>query len=298
MTTKSPAVTVLGLGRMGSGIARTLLDAGHEVTVWNRTAEKADRLAERGARVASSVAEAVSASPTVIVSLTSYRAGREILQTAGVESVIAGRHLLQLSTGSAKQARDLASWASSNEAEFLAGMVMGYPRSLGTAEMAVIFGGSAAAYEASDPAIRAFAPGSRLLGDDPGTASTVSAALWNFYYGAYGAFIENAALAHAAGSGVVDFAALAAGMLSTLRDGMEDSARRIDADDLGGEQATIDGIRLDLEGGSRMFAEHGIEPRFTAAFVEYLRIAGEAGDGEKDPAASFFHVRTAVEIEP
>jgi 3-hydroxyisobutyrate dehydrogenase-like beta-hydroxyacid dehydrogenase len=297
MTTNASAVTVLGLGRMGSGIARTLLEAGHDVTVWNRTAEKANGLAERGARVASSVAEAVAASQTVIVSLTSYRAGREILQTEEVEPVLRGRNLLQLTTGSARQARELGSWAMSNGAEFLAGMVMGYPRSLGAPAMAVIFGGSARAHEASERVIRAFAPASRLLGDDPGTASTVSAALWNFYYGAYGAFIENAALAHAAGSGVVDFAALAGAMLSTLQDGMDDTARRIDTDDLGGEQATIDGIRLDLEGGTRTFAEYGIEPRFTAAFVEYLRLAGEAGDGAKDPAASFFHVRT-VEIQP
>ena len=51
-------VGFLGIGRMGSAIAGRVLEGGHELTVWNRTAEKAAELAGRGAHVATSVAEA------------------------------------------------------------------------------------------------------------------------------------------------------------------------------------------------------------------------------------------------
>jgi 3-hydroxyisobutyrate dehydrogenase-like beta-hydroxyacid dehydrogenase len=51
-------IAVVGLGAMGSRIAARLLDAGHEIVVWNRTAEKAKALVDRGAVLAESPAEA------------------------------------------------------------------------------------------------------------------------------------------------------------------------------------------------------------------------------------------------
>ena len=50
-------VGVAGLGRMGAAIAKRLIDVGHEVTVWNRNADKAKPLADAGAKVASSPAD-------------------------------------------------------------------------------------------------------------------------------------------------------------------------------------------------------------------------------------------------
>jgi 3-hydroxyisobutyrate dehydrogenase-like beta-hydroxyacid dehydrogenase len=55
-------VTVIGLGAMGSVIARTLLHNGYRVTVWNRTSAKAEALVQEGAILAPSVALAVKAS--------------------------------------------------------------------------------------------------------------------------------------------------------------------------------------------------------------------------------------------
>ena len=56
-------VAVVGLGGMGSRIARRLIDAGHELTVWNRTAAKAEPL---GVPIAESPAEAASQAEVVI----------------------------------------------------------------------------------------------------------------------------------------------------------------------------------------------------------------------------------------
>src|SRR5712664_4036081 len=51
-------VGLIGLGRMGAGVAKSLLRAGHHVTVYNRTRERAEALRRDGAAIASSVAEA------------------------------------------------------------------------------------------------------------------------------------------------------------------------------------------------------------------------------------------------
>jgi 3-hydroxyisobutyrate dehydrogenase-like beta-hydroxyacid dehydrogenase len=288
-----PAVTVIGLGPMGSAIASTLVAGGHDVTVWNRTPARAHALIEQGARPADSVADAVASSPTVICSLPSYRITNDLIATPEVQSAISGRTLVQLSTGSARQAREMAGWAAEHGAGFLSGSVMGYPRGLGTPEMSIILSGDPATYDTCEPVILTLAPAARRASDEPGGSSTIASALWNFYYGAYGAFLETGALAEAAGAAIADFGALATSMLDVVRDGIEDTARRVESGELGGEQATIDAIQRDLEGGRRLYESHGVEPRFTSAFLSYLVKAQAAGDGGKDPAAAFHHVRSA-----
>ena len=59
-------VGVAGLGRMGSAIAAHLIDVGHEVTVWNRTADKVKPLAAAGAKVAASPAELAGAVEAIV----------------------------------------------------------------------------------------------------------------------------------------------------------------------------------------------------------------------------------------
>jgi len=76
----------LGLGLMGAPMATRLLDAGHELTVWNRTAEKARPLAERGASVAATPAEAADGVDAAITMLTDAHA---------LEQVVLGEHGLR-----------------------------------------------------------------------------------------------------------------------------------------------------------------------------------------------------------
>lgn len=74
-------VAFIGLGTMGSGMVRNLLSAGHEVTVYNRTPEKAEPLSKAGAQVALSVAEAVRDTDYVMYCLS---------DDAAVEAVVFG----------------------------------------------------------------------------------------------------------------------------------------------------------------------------------------------------------------
>lgn len=93
-------IGVAGLGRMGSAIARRLLDVGHEVTVWNRDAAKTAPLAAAGAAVAATPAALAAAVETVVTILTDARAIDAVYDgPAGLLSGdVAGRLFVEMST--------------------------------------------------------------------------------------------------------------------------------------------------------------------------------------------------------
>jgi 3-hydroxyisobutyrate dehydrogenase len=81
-------VAVVGLGAMGSRVARRLLDAGHELVVWNRTAEKAAPLREAGAVAAATPAEAAAGAEVVLTMVADPAALRDV--TESEDGVLAG----------------------------------------------------------------------------------------------------------------------------------------------------------------------------------------------------------------
>lgn len=94
------SVAVVGLGAMGSRIAERLMAAGHKVTVWNRTAERAEPLAAAGAAVAASPCEAASAADQVITMLADPPALLEVVTSPDglAQGLRAGQTLLEMST--------------------------------------------------------------------------------------------------------------------------------------------------------------------------------------------------------
>jgi 3-hydroxyisobutyrate dehydrogenase-like beta-hydroxyacid dehydrogenase len=93
-------IAFLGLGKMGAPMAARLLSSGHDLTVWNRTAEKATRLTEQGATAAASPAEAVAGAEVVITMLATPDALRDVLfgeRGASVE-LCEGQTLIEMST--------------------------------------------------------------------------------------------------------------------------------------------------------------------------------------------------------
>ncbi|MGH3386984.1 MAG: NAD(P)-dependent oxidoreductase, partial [Nocardioidaceae bacterium] len=93
-------VAVVGLGVMGGRIARRLLGAGHDVTVWNRDSQKAAPLVADGCHAARTPADAARAAEIVITMVTDGEALRAV--TAGPDGVLAGLTgggtLVQMST--------------------------------------------------------------------------------------------------------------------------------------------------------------------------------------------------------
>ena len=101
-------VSVVGLGAMGSVLARVLAEHGHDVTAWNRSGmggPRAEGLREAGVREAATPAAAIAASPLTVMCVTDYPAAEEVLDAPGATQSLAGRTLVQLTNGTEEQVR-------------------------------------------------------------------------------------------------------------------------------------------------------------------------------------------------
>src|SRR5690606_39228442 len=171
-------VTLIGLGPMGQAMVRTLLAAGHPVTVWNRTPSRADALVAEGATRVATPAEAVAASDLVVLSLTDYAAADAVLAAAA--DVPPGRPVATRSSDTPGTTRRAAHWMADHGATLVVGGIMVPAPLVGTADAYVCYSGPEAAFRAHERTLATLgAP--RYLGEDPGLAQLLYQAQLDFY---------------------------------------------------------------------------------------------------------------------
>ncbi|MDG2291294.1 MAG: NAD(P)-binding domain-containing protein, partial [Phycisphaerales bacterium] len=133
-------VTVIGLGAMGSAIANAFLNAGHDVTVWNRSADKAESLKSSGAMCANTPAEAVDVSPIIVICIDDYAATWNLFEQFKLGPALNEKTLVQFSTGTPKEARDTEAGAKLYGTGYLDGAILAYPREMGHDALVTICG--------------------------------------------------------------------------------------------------------------------------------------------------------------
>ncbi|OZB93563.1 NAD(P)-dependent oxidoreductase [Paenibacillus sp. XY044] len=221
-------VSVIGLGMMGSALAQAFLKEGRLTTVWNRTPGKAEKLAAQGAVATGTAAEAIAASPLILICVLDYAAVQEIFEQAG--DVLAGRVVVNLTNGSPAQARQTAAWAAEHGAEYLDGGIMAVPQMIGSSGALVLYSGSSSAFEAWQPALEKLGS-TQYLGDDPGLAPLYDLALLSAMYGMYGGFFHAVAMVRSAGIQAESFTPLVVPWLQAMSASMPRMAQAVDAND-------------------------------------------------------------------
>ena len=134
----------IGLGGMGGGMATRLAESGYEVTVYNRTREKAEPVAALGARVAESPADAARDADVVMLSLSNQNVVETLLfgDDGAAEALRDDGFILDLSTVPPDFARELASRAQADGKHALDTCVLGAPHHARSGELRVMVGGS------------------------------------------------------------------------------------------------------------------------------------------------------------
>jgi 3-hydroxyisobutyrate dehydrogenase-like beta-hydroxyacid dehydrogenase len=128
------SVTLVGLGAMGSALAKALVKGGHTTTVWNRTQSKTDAAVSIGAIDATSVVKAVDANDLLLVCMSNYSATRSIFDTDEVRSHLTGKTLVQMGTGTPGEARDNEYWMREMGGDYLDVTIQPYPEGIGESD--------------------------------------------------------------------------------------------------------------------------------------------------------------------
>lgn len=195
---------------MGSALARALLQANHQVTVWNRTTAKMQPLAAIGANGATSVVTAVQASPLVMICIDNYSIAKSLLGGNEVSSHLSGRTLIQLSTGTPREARESEAWARDHGADYIDGAIMVYPDKIGRADTLILLAGAQAVFDRCRPYLERLGGDIRHVGINVGMAAALDLAFLSKNLGVFMGTIHGARICESEGVGVDHFASLLA----------------------------------------------------------------------------------------
>lgn len=168
-------IAFLGLGKMGAPMARHLIAAGHEVTVWNRTRERAEALAEAGAAVSATPAEAVREAEAAFTMLFDDAAHVEVVFGVGglLDSLPRGALHISSSTISVVLSERMASAHARRGQEFVAAPVFGRPNVAEAGKLWIVAAGAEAAVAKARPLLAAYSRGISLVGTEPRQAHAV-----------------------------------------------------------------------------------------------------------------------------
>ncbi|WP_328496737.1 NAD(P)-binding domain-containing protein [Streptomyces sp. NBC_00414] len=280
--TSSPnsAVTVIGLGPMGRAMTRTLLTAGHPVTVWNRTAGRADGLVTDGATLAATPVEAVEASDLVILSLTDYAAMYDILD--GATGSLAGRTLGNMSSDTPDRTREAAAWAAGHGAAFLTGGVMVPAPMVGTAAAHVYYSGPGEVLESRLAALTPLGT-PKYLGEDPGLAQLMYQAQLAVFLTTLSALMHATAMLGSAGvkagEALPELLSSADSIGAILRAGEEHPGAALDAGEHPGDLSTITMMGATADHIVETSRSLGLDPALPLAVRAHYRRAIEDGHG-------------------
>ncbi|MEU9635601.1 NAD(P)-dependent oxidoreductase [Streptomyces tendae] len=284
MTDKTPAaripLTVLGTGAMGTALVRAWLAAGHPVTVWNRTPARAEALAAQGATIAASAAEAVSASRLVIACLLDDASVGAALDGAD----LAGRDLVNLTTGTPAEGRARAAWATARGARFLDGGIMAVPPMIGDADSGgyVFYSGSPELFEEHRDTL-AVPAGTRYVGEDAGFAALHDVALLSAMSGMFAGITHAFALIGPEDIAPKDFAPLLVSWLGAMSGSAHKAADQIESGDYG--KGVVSNLAMQVAGNAtllRTAEEQGVSPELLTPYTALMERWLAEGHGAED----------------
>lgn len=184
---------------MGAALAHALMNAGHRITLWNRSREKLAPFLAKGALAPTDLAASIAASPILLTCLSDYQTTRALLGDQTLAASLKGRLLIELTTGKPDDARQAAAWAKSLGLSYLDGAILGGPHLIGGAKTIILLAGAAKDYERCRPLLSALAGDLRHVGENIAAAAALDFAWLCRQYALYIGVSHGAAICQAEG---------------------------------------------------------------------------------------------------
>jgi 3-hydroxyisobutyrate dehydrogenase-like beta-hydroxyacid dehydrogenase len=285
-TASKAPVTLLGLGDMGTALARAWLSAGHPLTVWNRTRAKAEALAAEGARVAATPAEALASAtgPVVLCLLDDASVGETLDGTDPT-----GKDLVDLTTSTPALSRQRARWAEERGARFLDGGIMAVPPMIGRPETGgyVFYSGDRALFERHREVLETPA-GAKFVGGDAGHAALHDIALLSAMTGMFAGVTHAFALVRPEKDlDRAGFAALLADWLGAMAGTAHEIAAQLESGDY--TEGVTSNLAMMSAGNAALLAtaeDQSVDPRLLTPCMDLMRRRVAQGHGDEGLAGT------------
>lgn len=278
-------VTVLGTGAMGAGMAQSLLREGVEVTVWNRTAERSEPLADDGATVALDPVAAVADADVVVAMLFDTAATLDVMTTV-LPHVRDGAVFVQCATVGVEGASQTAALAAQHGVAFLDCPVLGTKAPAEQGKLVMLASGDPGLRDRVQPAFDAMASKTIWVGTEPGEGSKLKL-VCNAWIGALAAAVGQS-MALAKGLGVDQRLMLEAFDGSAAGSPYLQMKGAAIIDDAYAPQFSVDGVRKDVGLIREAITDAGVSTALIDGVRAAFDAASAAGHGDDDMAAVYF----------
>lgn len=273
-------VSVVGLGSMGSALASCLLKAGHDVTVWNRTPEKAAPFAEAGATVVGALSAAVAASPLVIVCIKSHRETCALLKPLG--AALDGKTVCDLSTGDTGDAEQLVAMLQAHHAETMLGMINAYPSGVGARDTAILTVCSDAAWDRHGATLQTLGGAATHVGTEPSALAALFAGLFTVRQSFMFGMVYGARVCRAAGVPIQAFTELVPGAsLKLIDDYYTLFARTVPREEFDNPEASLLVYKRAMDDALNTYEAVNAPAELVKLMHDKLCAAVDAGLGDK-----------------
>lgn len=192
-------VAMIGTGQMGSALALATQKGGRRVTAWNRTPARAQALQEHGVTVAATVLEAVSQADLVLVCVMDPASATALLAVDAVEKALAGKTLVNYTTGTPQDALAMARWAKTKGIEYVDGVVMCLPWEIGHDHALLVYAGSRKGFDLHAATLKLLGGQSTYVDEVASSSAIIDSALLTFFYGSVMSFMQSGLMADAYG---------------------------------------------------------------------------------------------------
>ncbi|MFC9760434.1 NAD(P)-binding domain-containing protein [Rhodococcus jostii] len=272
-------VTVLGLGNMGSALARAFGRAGHAVAGWNRSARPREGLT---LEIVASPAAAVLASPVSVICVSDNGVVREWLTDPAFRAALAGRTVVNLNSSTPDDAVALGEVIIGHGASYLDGFIPLYPEYVGDPDSGILYSGPEHVWEQTRELLSALGGTSVWMGEDVKTpAALFMGVIVSYYHVALGSFVEAAEYARRNGVGLEDVRRAGLEITDIVKLQIGHVVDAMESGDCSTDQAHIDvhweTVAMAAEAMKEISTSRQLHAAPFLADLEHARAAGRGG---------------------
>jgi 3-hydroxyisobutyrate dehydrogenase-like beta-hydroxyacid dehydrogenase len=202
----SKKVSVIGLGQMGKKIAEMFTQKDYDVTVWNRTAEKAKQMPAW--KIAANVEDALTQSTVSVICIYDNAAVTEILARVNSQKIFAGKTIINFTSGGPEEVKKLESWLSGRGAKYLNGAIQVAPDQMGLPDTTILIGGNREAFVSCKDLLYVLGGNIKFLGEHASSSPAMDMATLSWVYGSFLGLMYGVAFCEKEGINLKDYSTI------------------------------------------------------------------------------------------